>query len=94
MEYINTGKPNDELTQGIDNKVQEVRQDEKLYSSYIKERINENRLIAKGRVEGIAEGQAELMQRLLDNGKSVKEIAGLLSMTEDEVKAILDTKSE
>lgn len=86
MEYINTGKPNDELTQGIDNKVQEVRQDEKLYSSYIKERINENRLIDKGK--------SELLKSLIEKGKSITEIADFCSITVDEVKAILDAKSK
>ena len=59
MEYINTNIPTDELTSDLNKRLQEVRHDDMLYSTYVHQQ--QDRLMAekKARAEGKAEGRAE-----------------------------------
>ena len=46
--------------------------------------------IQKGKVEGRAEGKAEVAKNLLDLGMEISKVAKATGMTEDEVKVLKD----
>ncbi len=59
MTYLKDNLPNDELTQDIQNKIQDAQHDGKLYSAYVKEQQNAMLLLERARAEGEAKGRAE-----------------------------------
>lgn len=50
--------------------------------------------IAIGEARGRAEGEAKLITRMLNNGKSIDDIASLTGMTIEEIKSILETANK
>ena len=97
MEYINTNIPTDELTSDLNKRLQEVRHDDMLYSTYVHQQqdrlMAEKKARAEGRAEGKAEGKAEgridLIKNLLNVGRSIKEIADFFKTDENEINRLL-----
>lgn len=98
MEYINTNIPTDELTSDLNKRLQEVRHDDMLYSTYVHQQqdrlMAEKKARAEGRAEGKAEGKAEgridLIKNLLNVGRSIKEIADFFKTDESEINSLLE----
>ena len=90
MTYIKTNIPNDDLTNDIQKKINDVQHSGKLYSSYIKEQQNamilQDKARAEGEAKGRAEGKAEAIKQLLKKGLSTANIIDLFDLSKDEAK--------
>ena len=85
MEYINTNIPTDELTSDLNKRLQEVRHDDMLYSTYVHQQ--QDRLMAEKKAR--AEGRIDLIKNLLNVGRSIKEIADFFKTDENEINRLL-----
>lgn len=104
LEYCKTGKPLDEFTNDIHDKVVELKDSEEWRKSIMTWQIHESILInesmmegkTKGMIEGKIEGKiegenetkAKIVKKFLDKGDCIKDIAEFLELSEDEVTKI------
>ncbi len=91
-DYIEGKQANNDLTQKINDAVNKARKNEKWRSEFMKERIILQDARAEGREEGIAEGRAirdaEKIEDMLRNGKTVKQIVDFCGYTYEQVKEV------
>ena len=80
MKYFKDNVPNDELTNDIQDRIDNAVHSGKLYSSYIKEQ--QNAILLKE--EGRKEGKAESIKQLLKKGLTVANIISLFDLSDEE----------
>ena len=84
MAYFKDNVPNDELTNDIQDRIDNAVHSGKLYSSYIKEQQNAILLKEEGRKEGRKEGKAEAIKQLLKKGLTAANIISLFDLSDEE----------
>jgi len=94
-DYIEGKQANNELTKKINDAVNKARKNEKWRSEFMKERIILQDARAEGREERIAEGRtirdAEKIEYMLHNGKTVDQIVDFCGYSYEQVKKVEDS---
>ena len=87
-DYIEGKQANNDLTKKINNAVNKAKKNEKWRSEFMKERIILQEARAEGREEGRAIEEAERIESMLRNGKTVDQIVDFCGYTYEQVKKV------
>ncbi len=90
-DYIEGKQVNNDLIKKINDAVNKARKNEKWRSEFMKERIILQDARAEGREEGKAIRDAEKIEYMLRNGKTVKQIVDFCGYTYEQVKEVEDS---
>lgn len=91
LQYIETGVASDEATKVIDEEVIETRIKEEWREEYMLTLTYRDELYVEAHEEGLADGRAEVIAKMLSNGRNPEQIAEFCGY---ELQEVLDVQAK
>ena len=94
LDYMETGKANDEMTKTLDYEVEQLHFDGPALADYLirqmQQRTRDKEAEERGMKRGIEQGKISMLKQLLDgNLISIEDAAGQMDVTVEEFKQLL-----